>query len=139
MTVGVSSELTFVKLDELDLVQEMRSAHGVFTRLAPYKPLVIMAEVDALLNKPTDTKLEGGVVGMLQLDYEPIQGVHLIGTGETYRQPGSSLLLWGGWGSVDWFFLPHMDIRVDFVDQLEPVNNAKVNTFSIGPQYHLFL
>ncbi len=138
-TVGVSSELTYASEDEFTQAKKfIRSAHGAFTRLAPVKQLVIMAEFDGLVNV-TSGAAAGGYAGMLQLDFEPVQGVHLIGTGEAMRDPAQTVAQWGGWGTLAWFFAPHMDFRVDFVDQVLPSGTATLNTFSIGPQFHLWL
>jgi hypothetical protein len=138
-TVGVSSELTYAKIDpNTNAKNSIRSAHGGFTRLAPWKPLVLMAEVDALVDVQAGS-LGTGYAAMLQLDFEPIQGVHLIGTAEGMKDPANTQLQWGGWGSLMWFFAPHCDVRVDFVDQLTPAGTGTVNTFSIGPQLHVYL
>ena len=65
-----------------------------------------------------------GYVGMLQADYEVIQGLHLIGTGEILDRGkfprdapavGTGKPQFGGWLSAGWFFFTHFDARVDVV------------------------
>jgi hypothetical protein len=62
---------------------------------------------------------------MLQADYELIQGLHFIGTGEILdngkpkaaadAQSGAGKPELGGWLSVGWFSFTHFDARVDIV------------------------
>jgi hypothetical protein len=123
---GVSSLLTFSETDIETLEEQStaRGAHGLFTRVTVPPPLALLVEMNALHRSRRDL----GYVGFLQLDYEAIQGLHLLATGElldggfprnppvgTERRPGFGEPRFGGWLSVDWFFLPHLEARVDLV------------------------
>jgi hypothetical protein len=125
--VGVSSLYTYAKDDRLEPagLATMRQAHGPFMRFAPAETVSIMAEADVLLRSRRDM----GYVGFLQVDVEPIQGLHFIGTGELLdggyperaklateaRSAGLGRPSPGGWLSLQWFFLPHFDMRVDAI------------------------
>jgi hypothetical protein len=57
-----------------------------------------------------------GVVGFVQPNLEVVRGVHLSLIGEALRPARSASTAGvGGWASVSWFFLPHLDARFDFV------------------------
>jgi hypothetical protein len=70
-------------------------------------------------------------VGFVQPDFEPIQGVHLMLTGELLN-PGQLQLededaqraanvttRFGLWGTIAWYFATHFDLRVDVVARQE--------------------
>lgn len=117
--VGVSSLLTHADLDVDTLMERTRQAHGVFGRVAPVMPVAIMGEADLLVDHhvdgagaATDTT---GVVGMLEVDWEPVQGVHGKGMVE-YCEPdfGDGDAGRGRYGgAAQWFFLPRLDVRAD--------------------------
>ncbi len=150
-TVGVSSMLTYARYDYVNpsLSHAIRQAHGVFTRVSPKEPLVIMAEVDAVVStsdapSTTVSGTSAGVVGYLQFDVEPTQGVHLIATGETWIQANSLLAgptpttvkSFSGTAAALWFFAPHCDVRLDF--SAASFLNSKVGYFLL-PQLHVYL
>lgn len=69
------------------------------------QPLVLLAEVDLVAHSATSAT---GYATMLQADVEPVQGVHLIATGENMRLGGTSTTTsWSGWLGAGWFFTPH--------------------------------
>jgi hypothetical protein len=125
-TVGASSLLTVAHADRVSLEQErtVRGAHGLFGRLRPLQQVVLVGEVD-LVHTSRRTL---GYVAFGQLDYEPLRGLHLIGTAELadlgrhdpgptgpeYAElPGSGKPRAGAWASVNWFFYRQLDLRVD--------------------------
>jgi hypothetical protein len=118
LAIGVSSLVTHAEKD-LDLeVPDWRQAHGAYVRSSPFKPLVLMAEGDVIANttSPTSAASSLGFTSMLQADVEPVQGVHLIGTGESLSPGGvAPHSSFGAWAAVHWFFLPHADVRFDFM------------------------
>jgi hypothetical protein len=106
----------------------LRQAHGLTGRYTPFKPLVFLAEADMI--KRTGSSV--GYVGFGTADVEPFRGLHLALTGEflnrgelnsedlgeTRRQPdgpGRGQTRFGLWNTINWFVLPHVDLRVDLV------------------------
>jgi hypothetical protein len=139
---GVSSLYTLANRDRLTLDSNtVRGAHGVFTRVALFDPLALMAEVDLL----TDSTRKLGYTGFAQLDYEVIQGLHGMFTVEgldagyprapgeppVRETPGQGKLGMGYWISAAWFFLPHFDMRVDGI--------VRPSEFTLLTQLHAFL
>jgi hypothetical protein len=128
LALGASSLVTVAKADRVSLEQEKttRGAHGPFTRVRVAEPFVILAEGDLLHT----SRRELGYVGFAQGDWEITQGLHLMGTAEVLdygyrkpvvpgfdvpRYPGVGKPAFGGWLSVDWFFLPELELRVDLI------------------------
>jgi hypothetical protein len=122
VALGVSSLVTHASADYIltGHPSNTRQAHGLTGRIAPIKDLAILAEADVLLSTATTF----GYVGMLQADYEVIQGLHFIGTGEILDRGkfpkdapgvGAGKPAFGGWLSAGWFFFTHFDARVDIV------------------------
>ncbi len=118
--IGVSSKVTHAKTDRFDALPETRQAHGLTGRWAPVTPVVLLAEADLLVSDQATT----GYTGMLQADYEIIQGLHgmltgeLQDTGRLSNSPsgiGAGKSQLGGWITLSWFFFTHFDARVDFV------------------------
>ena len=139
--IGVSSLYTYAKRDRLTLETNVaRGAHGASTRIAIGEPFALLGEMDLLTNSTTDL----GYVGFLQGDYEMVQGVHGMLTGEVMDQGfpknGEALDLEktkgqgkpdvGVWISAAWFFLPHLDLRVDAIVRQD---------FTLLTQFHAFL
>jgi hypothetical protein len=123
VAVGASSLVTHAASDYLaqGSPPNTRQAHGLTGRIAPITPLAILVEANVLLSTATSA----GYVGMLQADYEIIQGLHVMGTGEildagkpngpTAARVGAGQPAFGGWLSVGWFFFTHFDARIDLV------------------------
>jgi hypothetical protein len=121
--LGISSLVTHAEADRVTLIETpiTRQAHGVFTRITLADPLVLLGEADLLVTSGRDA----GHVGWLELDLEPVQGLHLVALGEwvdqglvwpaTYtgarlrRAPGQGKAQTGGCLLVDWFFLPEFE------------------------------
>lgn len=119
-TLGVSSLVTFVVLDPATTKRQTRQAHGLFSKFSPVEPLALMAEVDALISQPEFEDTQVGYAAFLQADYEPWQGVHLIGTLEALnRGPAFRGSSYGAWLSVLWMALPHTELRLDNVVRTE--------------------
>jgi hypothetical protein len=122
--IGVSSLVTHAADDRVLQTNkpQTRQAHGVTARLVPMDDIAILAEADVLTT--SQTKL--GYVGMVQADYEFVQGVHAMATGEVLDAgksnatgatslPGAGKAQLGGWLTLGWFFFTHFDARVDLV------------------------
>lgn len=114
--IGVSSLLTHAERDIRWGVDDTRQVQGLFTRVAPASAWALLAELDYLHDAPKGQPAAHGWVSLLQADYEPWQGLHLIGAGETmtsgYLGREAS---WGAWLGIDWFFWSHFDVRADLV------------------------
>lgn len=124
--LGVSSLVTHAESDRFLEVPNTRQAHGVTARLVPVAPIAVLVEADVLLSTPA----KPGYVGMVQADYEFVQGLHAILTGEVLDAgkpkdaavatlAGAGKPEVGGWLSVGWFFFTHFDARVDLVMRQE--------------------
>jgi hypothetical protein len=138
--LGVSSMVTKAKKDRITFEADpLRQAHGAFIRSALTEDLVLLAEADALLTSDHDA----GYVGFAQADYEITRGLHLMATGEVQdrgydqliggeKKKGNGQPQFGVWGSVDWFFLPHCEIRAD-------AYSRQNDEFTVLGQLHVFL
>jgi hypothetical protein len=138
--VGLSSLTTYAERD-LDLRQSaIRGAHGPFVRYRAWKPLVVMTEGDLLLVAPIHGRATVGVASFLILDFEPVQGLHAMLTGEIADtgEVGSETSL-AGWGSLDWFFAPHTDIRLDAIEQRQAIPGGHLDVLSLLAQLHVYL
>jgi hypothetical protein len=139
---GLNSLLTYAKRDVALGVANLRQAHGLTLRAAPVDKLVLLGEADYVGEGLSGQPHWNGLATMLQADFEPWQGLHFIGTGETYGsgQPGTNTS-WSAWGSVAWFFYSHVDIRFDYVHQSlstpPPQGRIPFETYLV--QLHLFL
>jgi hypothetical protein len=62
---------------------------------------------------------------MLQVDVEPVQGLHFMATGEALDRgqpegaadsaPGAGEAVFGAWLSLNWFVYTHFDFRIDLL------------------------
>jgi hypothetical protein len=116
LAVGFSSTITHAAEDPMLLVAATRQAHGLFGRYVPIKPVVLFAETDLLILNPANAGATAGGTGWLQVDYEPVQGLHFDLAGETVLpsafETGGTL---GGWATAWWFIYPHFDVRFDTI------------------------
>jgi len=150
--LGASSMVTYAKQDFVyGTPDTIRQVHGIFARVVPAEPLVILAELDALITKTgavpgfQTAGTSGGFASTVQVDVEPTQGLHLIATGEAMVQsgvvmspnaPGVTAKSFAGWASALWFFAPHADIRFDFVAY--SVLDGPLSIYLL-PQLHVYL
>lgn len=136
-TVGVNGLFSTALLDKVTATTRKRGSAGIFGRGSPTLPLVLMAEADMLISAPALASVSFGMVGMLQADYEPKQGIHIMGTGEI--QVDTSGIAAGGWLGAAWFFLPHVDARVDGILRSVPGPTGSTLAPSFLGQLHFFL
>jgi len=139
VAVGLSSLVTHAKRDLYLQVPNTRQAHGTFLRASPWRPLVLMAEADLVVSSPTGVDSLVGYASLLQADVEPIQGLHLIGSVESYKKRANEGQSWATWLGSGWFFAPHADVRFDFIRQSDVVGNGRLNSTSLLGQLHVFL
>ena len=96
----------------------------------------MLAEANVLKN----TGAGIGSVGMLTLDVEPIQGLHLAASYERLdrgrsdadsARNGDGVARVGKWLTVNWFFGPHLDLRLDYVlrDQRSDMVQAQLHLY----------
>lgn len=141
--LGVSSVVTHAKQDVRLQVPVTRQAHGAFMRVSPFEPIAVLAEVD-YVSSSGDFPTTKGVATMLQLDLEPIQGLHVIGTGETLggrlgQGGGGDSANWGAWGGIAWFPYPHIDVRADYMHRSLVFGNMRVPVDALMLQGHVYL
>jgi hypothetical protein len=119
LALGASSLVTYRARDTVTLKETWRHAHGGFARVVPgWDPLVLQAEWDWVLSSSKDEFHRKGFLGYLQADLECQQGMHVILTGETSKVGARPRYRsWGGWLSYVWFLAPHVDLRLDFIQQ----------------------
>ena len=139
--VGASSLVTHRDIDPIYLTETWRQSHGLFARWAtPYSPLVVLAEADYVQRSPKDNLTSRGTVGYLQADYEPLQGVHFVVTGEAqhYGVHGTPWSF-GAWLSEVWFMAPHLDLRIDNIYQSVGDVDGRSSSLTLLAQAHLYL
>jgi hypothetical protein len=139
--LGISSLITYAQLGVSNLQPTTRHAHGLFARFAPTDTFAILAEANFLAWQSPDALDKIGFASMLQGDFELFQGLHLVGTFEAghtgNKEQGPSI---GGWLSVAWYALPHLEIRIDNVIKKNsaPGIDAPFG-YSLVAQLHVFL
>jgi len=138
---GVSSKITHAADDVYLRAATTRQAHGVILRGSPLEALAILGEADATITSVAGQSSWTGLATMLQADVEPWQGLHLIGTGETWAtgQPNTAGTSWSGWAGVDWFFFTHVDARFDYVHTSLVQGPMRFPVDSLLVQLHVFL
>ncbi len=147
LAVGVSSMAVNTQLDITLLTPTWRHAHGLFARYSPARVAVVSAEVDYLHtsapNSPPPTKLgkvTSGAVGAINVDLEPVQGVHFGPTLELVARDFSQPASVGAWASAWWFFLPHADVRFDTIFNSFPTPGGPATKVVSGIlQVHVYL
>ncbi len=137
--VGVSSLLAYAVLDTDTLTEQIRQAHGVFTRVSPIDRLGLLAEADMLVDGTLGPKV--GTVGYLQVDVEAVRGLHLKGTGEWCDDDlaDADTATLRGSGTALWFFAPHADLRADALYGTLACTTGLPSYFLALVQAHLYL
>ena len=116
VVVGLSALATRADAALDTRAPSLRQAYGVTARVVPWTPLVLSAEIDALLAVPLgDRAVNVGYAGWLQADVEVLRGVHLVPAFETLRSPAGGADNFGWWAGVAWFVMPHLDVRADLI------------------------
>jgi hypothetical protein len=147
VAVGASSLVTHANADLDNNLPSWRQAHGLFGRFGFTKAVGLMAEADFLFKSSKDPSTNAitnafGTAALLQLDMEPVKGLHFLVTGEMkdtdFKNLGPSV---GAWGSIWWFFLPHCDVRIDGIFRNEDPGggSARQNAGLLLLQGHLYL
>ena len=140
LAVGVSSLVTHAEQDILLGAPAWRQVHGGFGRYSPIQALVITAEVDALYQSVKPGINDSGYAAMVQADVEPFQGVHVGGTFEAKNAtPDHTNATTSTWLTAWWFFAPHADVRLDWVNAQIPAGDAKITQTTTLLQLHGYL
>jgi len=138
--VGASSLVTHAAEDIVLHAANTRQAHGLFARVAPWAPLAVLAEAGLTIQSPAGGPHATGIATMVQADVEPLLGLHLIGTGETWRPGGPETeTSYGAWGSVDWFVGWHTDLRFDYVWRSMALGGMRLDGTTWLAQLHVYL
>jgi hypothetical protein len=146
LAFGLSSLFTRATRDIVYGVTDYRYSNGPFARYAPIQQLVFLAEIDSVYQSLTWNGHRGGFAGFAQADYEPLQGLHAMLTGEIMNsgQAGEPLSA-DYWLSGVWFFLPHMDLRFDAIFStlgapgLDGAPSTHTSQTLLLGQFHVFL
>ena len=138
--LGVSSLITHAGADLATGLETVRHAHGLFARVAPTEKLALLAEADFLAWQSPQVLDRLGFAALVQADLDLMQGLHLMGTVEAGHrglgEPGPSL---GGWVSATWYFLPHVELRLDNIFRRNSSPGAAAFEYQLLIQLHLFL
>lgn len=140
LALGVSSLTTRAAYD-IDSRERgfFRQAHGVFGRWAVGGPVVLMAEADLLARSSRTSKLGFGYTGLLQADVEPVQGLHVLVSGEALRTADGVQRGVGGSFGLSFIFLPQLELRTDAVVRHVGTSSGTSNTLSLLTQLHVEL
>jgi hypothetical protein len=138
-SLGVSSLITRADGDLYASVRSpyVRQAHGMFSRVVVAKSTVVLAQVDVLVAKRSDARM--GYDGLVQVDIEPITGVHVLPAMEILKAPGLGGPSLGGWLSAIWFFAPHIDFRMDGIYRSIDTPAGRVGGLTALAQIHAYL
>jgi hypothetical protein len=141
LAVGASSLVTHAaaSADPSIAVADTRQAHGLFVRSAPVRSLAILAEGDMILHSPSGLPSRTGYASLLQADWEFVQGLHLIATGEQYKPQAGVEHSYHGWLSAGWFFAPHADVRFDVERASDATQSGRYLSTAFMLQLHVFL
>lgn len=116
LTLGASSLVAWAGAQPFGSQPTWRQAHGLFARWGLTERVSVVAEGDVLHQSQ---RLRGGASGYaawIQVDVEPVQGLHTMVAGETLAAPDPTAKdAYGGWFTVAWFFGPGADVRADTV------------------------
>lgn len=137
--VGLSSLVTRANEDRFTQTRRaVRHAHGAHGRLGLSSEWVLLAELDLL----KEGGRGAGYTGFVQVDYEPLRGLHFMLTGEaldqgaltssTSKVPGSGEARFGAWASSMFYLYSHLELRLDVVRRQE-------SPWTVQAQLHLFL
>jgi hypothetical protein len=140
VALGASSLFTRARRDIDFRVTDYRQAHGLFVRAVATPGLVVLAEADFTYHSLTWNGHRSGGAALLQTDWEPRQGLHLMLTGEAKNEGGEGEPnSYGAWLSAVWFFASHADVRVDNIYQRLGRSTGSADSIALLAQLHIFL
>jgi hypothetical protein len=138
--LGASSMLTHRELDPAHFRETWRHQHGAFARIVASEPLVLLAEANYVFRSPKRDFHRRGIVGYVQADLEPLQGLHLLVTGEAHDVGlRGTPFSYAAWFSTQWFLAPHVDVRVDNIYQNLGDEFGRTDALTLMVQAHMYL
>ena len=139
--LGFSSLITRAERGLSTGVPTLRQAHGAFLRWGILPQLGLLSEADVILSQRLGSGvLEWGSATWTQLDWEPVQGFHLMPAFETLQEYGDTGgVATGEWITVDWFPWSHLELRVDLFIRQQPQPGGSTNSLGALFQVHALL
>jgi hypothetical protein len=139
--LGVSSLVTHRDLDTANLKETWRQTHGIFGRWAtPWEPLVVQTEWNYSNFSSKGEFDRRGTTGFIQADLEATKGLHVLATAEAMKLGAQRRFVgYGAWLSFWWFFMPHVDIRLDSIYQTQGAVSGRFGTYTMLLQGHVSL
>ena len=139
--LGVSSLITRAERGPTTGVPTLRQAHGAFLRWGIVPQLGLLSEADIILQQRLGTGvLEPSSATWTQLDWEPVQGIHLMPAFETWKQYGDvSGVSTGEWLTLDWFPWSHIELRIDLFIRQQPQSSGSTDSIGALFQVHVLL
>ncbi|HET9158084.1 MAG TPA: hypothetical protein VFN91_15535 [Myxococcaceae bacterium] len=139
--IGFSSLITRAERGLSTGVPTLRQAHGAFLRWGIIPQLGLLSEADIILQQRLGSGvLEAGSATWTQLDWEPIQGFHIMPAFETWKQYGDATgVATGEWITLDWFPWSHVELRVDLFIRQQPQTGSSTNSIGALFQVHVLL
>jgi hypothetical protein len=144
LAAGASALVMVSNADRLSFEQEKtwHRTQSLFVRVRVARPLSFLAELELAHS----SRRARGYAGLVQLDYQPLRGLHLLCSGELTRRTARRSndddllpepphaqreLLPGAWLTLDWLASPHFEARFDAIARLESGMQllARFNTY----------
>jgi hypothetical protein len=142
LALALSSKSTWAARDlATGRKDALRTEHGLSARWSPIDGVALLGEADLLVARVDGAVAVGGV-GWLQVDLQPVQGVHIQPALETlYRGDGTEAApAVGGWLSLSWYPLVHTELRLDnYIRQEAPTVGRSPASLTSLLQVHLYL
>ena len=139
--LGFSSLVTRADRGLSTGVPTLRQSHGAFLRWGLLPQLGLLTEGDVILQQRLGSGvLEAGAATWTQLDWEPIQGVHLMPAFESWKPSGDANgVATGEWLTVDWFPWSHVELRFDLFIRQQPQSGGSTDGLGALFQVHVLL
>ncbi|HEX5661632.1 MAG TPA: hypothetical protein VFX59_30790 [Polyangiales bacterium] len=129
LAVGLSGLITLASADRLTFAQEKtwHRAESTFVRARLLRTLSVQSELELAQR----SRRARAYAAVLQLDYEPRPGLHLMCSGELAHLPAENDVLPGGWMTIDWLVSRHFEVRFDAIARRETGSQllARLNTY----------
>lgn len=139
--IGLSSLIAWSRADPLQQLPLTRHAHGLFARVAPTESLALLFEGNLLVRQQPGLLDQLGFAALVQGDWEPLQGIHVMGAIEgAHDGAGQQGPYLGFWASAAWYVLPHVELRLDNIVRRSPTaGGGNSIDYSLLIQLHTFL